>query len=151
MRVSSYCIEYNDKITELCKNIMMPSGYIQLEDEPFQVYKQDGFWIQIQLIFLQYMNDFYVPDLDFDIMNEGEKDIVKYLTDRQLIFMTDPQQKQLEYEFSKRKLVFSLRSLDSIDTESSDLATTPPQFSSRTLSINLKKSPLKMKRLSVFT
>ena len=28
MRVSSYCIEYNDKITELCKNIMMPSGYI---------------------------------------------------------------------------------------------------------------------------
>lgn len=36
------------------------------------------------------MNDFYVPDLDFDIMNDEEKDIVKYLTDLQLIFMTDP-------------------------------------------------------------
>ena len=28
LKDTSYCIEYNDKITELCKNIMMPSGYI---------------------------------------------------------------------------------------------------------------------------
>ncbi|CAD8169959.1 unnamed protein product [Paramecium pentaurelia] len=83
-----------------------------------------------------------------DCLNEAtsqEKDIINYLQELKLIFLTDPQQKQFKFEQAKKQLIFSYRSLDS-DTDTSEM--TPPILV-KTSSLLLTKSPLRQKRLSI--
>ncbi|CAK88644.1 unnamed protein product (macronuclear) [Paramecium tetraurelia] len=83
-----------------------------------------------------------------DCLNEAtpqEKDIINYLQELKLIFLTDPQQKQFKFEQAKKQLIFSFRSLDS-DTDASEM--TPPMLV-KTSSLLLTKSPLRQKRLSI--
>ncbi|CAK88273.1 unnamed protein product (macronuclear) [Paramecium tetraurelia] len=91
------------------------------------------------------MNDTIDNELCFQEMKEIEKKITKYLCEQlKLEQLTDPLMKQLNYEDAKKKLVFSLRSLDS-DTETSDNISSTP---SNRCSLQMARSPLILKRLS---
>ncbi|CAK75216.1 unnamed protein product (macronuclear) [Paramecium tetraurelia] len=92
------------------------------------------------------MNDTRENEICEQAMNQVESSILKYLCDElKLEQFTDPQLKQFIYEDSKKKQIFSLRSLDS-DTETQDSLSCS---SSNRCSLQLTRSPLILKRLSV--
>ncbi|CAK87251.1 unnamed protein product (macronuclear) [Paramecium tetraurelia] len=91
------------------------------------------------------MNDTIEFDDCLNEVTSQEKDIISYLQELKLTFLTDPQQKQFKFEQAKKQLIFSYRSLDS-DTDGSEM--TPPMLV-KTSSLLLTKSPLRQKRLSI--
>ncbi|CAD8196879.1 unnamed protein product [Paramecium octaurelia] len=91
------------------------------------------------------MNDTIEFESSLNEVTPQEKDIVNYLQELNLTFLTDPQSKQFKFEQAKKQLIFSYRSLDS-DTDGSDM--TPPMII-KTQSLLLTKSPLRQKRLSI--
>ncbi|CAD8106960.1 unnamed protein product [Paramecium sonneborni] len=93
------------------------------------------------------MNDTIEFDDCLNDVTSQEKDIINYLQDLKLIFLTDPQQKQFKFEQAKKQLIFSYRSLDS-DTDVSE--STPPMLV-KAQSLLLTKSPLRQKRLSILS
>ncbi|CAD8197618.1 unnamed protein product [Paramecium octaurelia] len=92
------------------------------------------------------MNDTIEFDDCLNEVTPQEKDIINYLQELKLIFLTDPQQKQFKFEQAKKQLIFSFRSLDSDTTDASEM--TPPMLV-KTSSLLLTKSPLRQKRLSI--
>ncbi|CAD8059316.1 unnamed protein product [Paramecium sonneborni] len=91
------------------------------------------------------MNDTIDNELCLQEMKEIETKILKYLYEQlKLEQLTDPKLKQLNYEDTKKKLVFSQRSLDS-DTETSDNISWTPN---NRCSLQMARSPLILKRLS---
>ncbi|CAD8118597.1 unnamed protein product [Paramecium sonneborni] len=91
------------------------------------------------------MNDTMEFEDSLNEITSQEKNIVNYLQELKLIFLTDPQQKQFKFEQTKKQLIFSYRSLDS-DTDNSEM--TPPMII-KSSSLLLTKSPLRQKRLSI--
>ncbi|CAD8144413.1 unnamed protein product [Paramecium octaurelia] len=91
------------------------------------------------------MNDTIDNELCLQEMKEIEKRILKYLCEQlKLEQLTDPNLKQLNYEDSKKKQVFSFRSLDSDNETSDNISNTP----SHRCSLLIARSPLILKRLS---
>ncbi|CAD8067441.1 unnamed protein product [Paramecium sonneborni] len=91
------------------------------------------------------MNDTIVREITTTEISEKEKKIIQYLEEELLLEQfTDPQQKQINFELSKKKTIFSFRSMDS-DTEISE-ATSCSTIKSCTL--QMCKSPLFKRRLS---
>ncbi|CAD8064235.1 unnamed protein product [Paramecium primaurelia] len=91
------------------------------------------------------MNDTIAKEITPTEISDTEKRIIQYLEEELLLDQfTDPQLKQINFELSKKKTIFSFKSMDS-DTEISE-ATSCSTIKSTQL--QMCKSPLFRRRLS---
>ncbi|CAD8068214.1 unnamed protein product [Paramecium sonneborni] len=91
------------------------------------------------------MNDTIVIEITPSEISETEKKIIEYLEQELLLKQfTDPQLKQINFELSKKKTIFSFRSMDS-DTEISEATSCSTIRSSK---LQMCKSPLFRRRHS---
>ncbi|CAD8155189.1 unnamed protein product [Paramecium pentaurelia] len=91
------------------------------------------------------MNDTIVKEIMPTKISDKEKKIIEYLVEELLLEQfTDPLLKQMNFELSKKKTIFSFRSMDS-DTEMSEATSCSTIKSSK---LQICKSPLFRRRLS---
>ncbi|CAD8095581.1 unnamed protein product [Paramecium primaurelia] len=91
------------------------------------------------------MNDTNDVQILTDQINDREKLIIHYLNeDLKLEQLTDPQKKQINFEVSKKKTIFSQKTLDS-DSEISEFNSSSTIKSTQ---LKMNKSPLLIRRLS---
>ncbi|CAK73888.1 unnamed protein product (macronuclear) [Paramecium tetraurelia] len=91
------------------------------------------------------MDDPIAKEITPTKISDTEKRIIQYLEEELLLDQfTDPQLKQINFELSKKKTIFSFKSMDS-DTEISEATSCSTIKSSK---LHLCKSPLFRRRLS---
>ncbi|CAK93334.1 unnamed protein product (macronuclear) [Paramecium tetraurelia] len=91
------------------------------------------------------MNDTIVKEVMATKISDTEKKIIEYLEGELFLEQfTDPQLKQINFELSKKKTIFSFRSMDS-DTEVSEATSCSTIKSSK---LQMCKSPLFRRRVS---
>ncbi|CAD8164969.1 unnamed protein product [Paramecium octaurelia] len=91
------------------------------------------------------MDDPIAKEITPTKISDTEKRIIQYLEEELLLDQfTDPQLKQINFELSKKKTIFSFKSMDS-DTEISEATSCSTIKSSK---LQMCKSPLFRRRLS---